>query len=30
VLRAIQAATGLLVLDLPKLEEYFLALRLSA
>jgi siroheme decarboxylase len=27
---AIQAATGLLVLDLPKLEEYFLGLRLSA
>ncbi len=27
---AIQAATGLLVLDLPKLEEYFLELRLSA
>jgi len=30
VLRAIEAATGLAVLDLPKLEEYFLALRLSA
>jgi DNA-binding Lrp family transcriptional regulator len=30
VLRAIEAATGLPVLDLPKLEEYFLELRLSA
>jgi DNA-binding Lrp family transcriptional regulator len=30
VLRAIEAATGLPVLDLPKREEYFLALRLSA
>ena len=30
VLRAIEAATGLPVLDLPKLEEYFLQLRLSA
>ena len=30
VLREIEAATGLLVLDLPKLEEYFLELRLSA
>ena len=29
-LRAIEAATGLDVVDLPKLEEYFLALRLSA
>jgi DNA-binding Lrp family transcriptional regulator len=30
VLRAIEAATGLPVLDLPKREDYFLALRLSA
>jgi siroheme decarboxylase len=30
VLREIEAATGLAVLDLPKLEEYFLELRLSA
>jgi hypothetical protein len=30
VLREIEAATGLPVLDLPKLEEYFLQLRLSA
>jgi siroheme decarboxylase len=30
VLREIEAATGLPVLDLPKLEEYFLELRLSA
>jgi DNA-binding Lrp family transcriptional regulator len=30
VLRAIEAATGLAVLDLPKVEEYYLALRLSA
>jgi siroheme decarboxylase len=30
VLREIEAATGLRVLDLPKLEEYFLQLRLSA
>jgi DNA-binding Lrp family transcriptional regulator len=30
VLRQIEAATGLAVLDLPKLEEYFLELRLSA
>ena len=30
VLRAIETATGLPVLDLPKLEEYFLELRLSA
>jgi len=29
-LRAIEAATGLTVLDLPKLEEFFLQLRLSA
>jgi DNA-binding Lrp family transcriptional regulator len=29
-LRAIEAATGLAVLDLPKLEEFFLELRLSA
>lgn len=30
VLRQIEATTGLPVLDLPKLEEYFLELRLSA
>jgi siroheme decarboxylase len=30
VLLSIQAATGLPVLDLPKIEEYFLELRLSA
>ena len=30
VLREIELATGLPVLDLPKLEEYFLELRLSA
>jgi DNA-binding Lrp family transcriptional regulator len=30
VLGAIEAATGLPVLDLPKLDEYFLQLRLSA
>jgi DNA-binding Lrp family transcriptional regulator len=30
VLRAIELSTGLAVLDLPKLEEYFLELRLSA
>jgi DNA-binding Lrp family transcriptional regulator len=30
VLREIEAATGLPALDLPKLEEYFLELRLSA
>ena len=30
VLREIEAATGLPVLDLPKVEEYFLELRLSA
>jgi DNA-binding Lrp family transcriptional regulator len=30
VLREIEAATGLAVLDLPKIEEYFLELKLSA
>jgi DNA-binding Lrp family transcriptional regulator len=30
VIAAIQAATGLSVLDMPKLEEYFLELRLDA
>jgi DNA-binding Lrp family transcriptional regulator len=30
VLREIEAATGLPVLDLPKIEEYFLELKLSA
>ena len=30
VLGEIEAATGLAVLDLPKLEEYFLELKLSA